>query len=129
MKKKVNNTKPSEKQKKAVNNIIENRGNVSKSMRDAGYTDATAKNPSNLTDSKGFEQLCVDAGLTDQFLIECLEEDIRLKPQNRKGELELGVKMRGLVTEKIDHTSKGERMTMTTFLTELNGNNKEDIKK
>ena len=45
---------PTEKQKQAVVKIIENHGNISKSMREVGYTDATAKNPCNLTDSKGY---------------------------------------------------------------------------
>ena len=37
-----------EKQKQAIENIVENRGNVSKGMRDAGYAEKTAKNPKNL---------------------------------------------------------------------------------
>ena len=51
---KQHKTKPSVKQKKAITNYIENHGNASKAMRDAGYTEATAKNPSNLTKSKAF---------------------------------------------------------------------------
>ncbi len=42
-------------QKKAIANLVENRGNVSKSMRDAGYPFVTAKNPKNLTESKAFK--------------------------------------------------------------------------
>ena len=44
------------KQKKAVKAIIENHGNVSKGMLEAGYTPATAKNPKNLTSSIGFKE-------------------------------------------------------------------------
>lgn len=47
---------PTIKQKIAVKKIIENRGNVSKSMREAGYTESSAKNPSNLTDSAGYKE-------------------------------------------------------------------------
>lgn len=45
------------KQKKAADLLMENHGNVSKSMREAGYTEASAKNPKNLTESKGFAEL------------------------------------------------------------------------
>lgn len=81
------------KQKRALDKIIENRGNVSKSMVQVGYTPATAKNPKNLTESKGFIELCTELGLTDTFLTEALIEDIKAKPQNRKPELELGFKV------------------------------------
>ena len=45
------------KQKRAVKKIVENRGNISKGMREAGYSKATAKNPKNLTESKSWEKL------------------------------------------------------------------------
>ncbi len=60
------------KQKKAVQRIIENHGNVSKAMREAGYTDATAKNPSNLTESKGFKKA------SDPFVQQMIAERQRL---------------------------------------------------
>lgn len=41
-------------------------------------------------------------GLTDDFIMKCLEEDIRLKPQNRKAELELAVKVKGKLTDKTE---------------------------
>ena len=44
------------KQKNVVAKIIENRGNISKSMRDVGYSKQTAKNPKNLTESDGFAE-------------------------------------------------------------------------
>lgn len=93
---------PTEKQKKAVERIIENHGNVSKSMREAGYTDATAKNPKNLTESDGFEELCKNCGLTDELILESLVDDIKAKRKNRKPELELGAKIRGLLKERTD---------------------------
>ncbi len=45
------------KQEAAVKVIVENHGNISKAMKEVGYTDATAKNPSNLTNSLGFKEL------------------------------------------------------------------------
>ena len=83
------------KQKKALAKIIENRGNVSKAMREVGYRPATAVNPKNLTDSDGFQELCNDYGLTNDLLIKSLVSDIKKKPKNRKPELELGFKVKG----------------------------------
>lgn len=45
------------KQEKAIANVLENNGNVSRAMIDAGYSPATAKNPSMLTTSKTWEKL------------------------------------------------------------------------
>lgn len=45
------------KQKLAVKKMVENGGNASKAMRDAGYSPMTAKSPSKLTESKGWNEL------------------------------------------------------------------------
>jgi hypothetical protein len=97
-----------EKQKLAIDKIVENRGNVSKAMREAGYSPATAKNPSNLLDSKGFMELMDERGLTDSLIIDALVEDIVSKPGNRTAELQLAVKMRGRQVDKLDMTTNGK---------------------
>ncbi|MEA3431451.1 MAG: hypothetical protein U9R01_02055, partial [candidate division WOR-3 bacterium] len=79
-----------------------NRGNISKSMKEVGYEENTCKNPSNLTESKGFKQICKEIGLTDDFITQCLVDDIADKPRNRQPELALAAKMLGLLTDKID---------------------------
>ena len=61
------------KQKKVLEKIMENRGNVSKSMREAGYSQATAKNPKNLTSSKGWKEL-IEEFLPDEELLESHRE-------------------------------------------------------
>lgn len=48
---------PTIKQKKAFDKIVENRGNVSKTMLEVGYNENTAKNPKNLTESDGWKEL------------------------------------------------------------------------
>ena len=48
---------PTEKQKAVIPRILENHGNISKSMREVGYEPSTADTPSNLTESKGYQQL------------------------------------------------------------------------
>ena len=96
-----------EKQKLAVDKMVENGGIASKAMIDAKYSKNTAKTPSKLTESKGFKELCEERGLTDSLIVDALVEDIKLKPQNRKAELELGAKMKGLLVEKADVNVRG----------------------
>lgn len=98
------------KQKLAVDKIIENRGNVSRAMLDAGYTPATAKNPSNLTNSDGYKEL-METYLPDDMLLRALSDDIEEKKGNRKPELELAFKLKGKMVEKTDVTSQGEKIT------------------
>lgn len=95
------------KQQRAAEILVENGGNVSKAMRDAGYTDQTAKTPSKLTKSKGFMELMDDGGLTDELIIQSLVDDIRSKPGNRTTELMLAAKLRGRLT-KPQNDYKGE---------------------
>lgn len=84
------------KQKLAVDNIVKNSGNVSRSMIEAGYSPASANNPKALTDSKGFKQLMKEAGLTENLIATSLVEDIIAKPKNRIGELRLGSEILGM---------------------------------
>ena len=100
------------KQKKAVNKIIDNHGNVSKSMKEVGYTDATAKNPKNLTESKGFKQIYKEAGLTEELITQCLSDDIRDKPKNRKPELELGAKILKMTDNTLKLGSDGSEIVI-----------------
>ena len=87
------------KQKIAFDKVVENGGNVTKAMRDVKYAPATYNNPKVLTESKGWKQLCEQHGLTEEFLVSALVEDIKKKPQNRKAELELGLKIIGKLSE------------------------------
>ncbi len=100
------------KQKLAASKIVENRGNVSKSMRQAGYSPKTAKNPKNLTKSKGFAELCRRYGLTDSLLIRSLVADIKSKPGSRKQELELAAKLLGRLEKSVVPNEKSIDDTM-----------------
>jgi len=93
---------PTIKQKKAINKIIENRGNISKSMREVGYKESTCKNPRNLTESKGFKELCAEVGLTEELILKSLSDDIKSKPSNRVAELYLAAKIQGMLNNQID---------------------------
>ena len=64
------------KQKKAIVKVVENGGNVSKAMRDAGYSPATAKNPQKLTESQAFRIYMEKAGVTDEKLVGVLKDGL-----------------------------------------------------
>ena len=103
-------------QKEAFNKSMENYGNISKSMREVGYSKNTAKNPKVLTESKGFKELCDEAGLTDNFIIRCLTEDIEAKPRFRQQELSLAAKIKGLLSDKLDITSNNQQIKGFNFI-------------
>lgn len=94
-------------QKLALEKLVENGGNVSKAMIEAGYSPNTAKTPSKLTNSDGYAEL-MESYLPDDMLLRALADDIEKKEGNRKAELELAFKLKGKMTEKHDLTSKGE---------------------
>ena len=58
---------PTIKQKKAFKRTMENYGNVSKSMKEVGYSKNTAKNPKVLTESLGWLEL-MEEYLPDKLL-------------------------------------------------------------
>jgi hypothetical protein len=96
---------PTDKQIKAVNEMVGNGGKAQPAMRKAGYSENTINTPQKLTESKGFKQLCDECGLTEELIVGSLVADIKSKPQNRLGELGLGAKIKGLVTDKSENTS------------------------
>lgn len=54
-------------QKKAFKKIMENNGNVSRGMMEVGYSPQSAKNPKNLINSKGWQEL-MDEYLPDSLI-------------------------------------------------------------
>lgn len=61
------------KQKILAKRIVENRGNISKSMREAGYSDAYAKNPQQLTATQSWQDL-LEKVLPDSKITDKLDE-------------------------------------------------------
>jgi hypothetical protein len=57
------------KQRKAIAKIAENGGNVSKAMREVGYSPATASTPGKLTESVGYKEL-IEEYLPDLHLLD-----------------------------------------------------------
>ena len=99
---------PTKKQRDVVKRIVENHGNVSKSMEEVGYSKASAKNPKNLTESKGYLEALDEVGLTQELLTSSLTNDIKekgelpIEKRNRTRELELGMKARNMLGQSVD---------------------------
>ena len=111
-KKKTINTKPTNKQIKAVKEIVGNGGNITKAMNAAGYSKNTSHTPQKLTESKGFKQVCKEAGLTEELITQCLSDDIKAKPKNRKPELELGAKILKMTDNTLKLGSDGSEIVI-----------------
>lgn len=134
-----------EKQKKAISNVVENGGNVSRAMKDAGYSEQTAKNPSKLTDSKAWNEL-MDKYLPDKSLAKIHNEGLKAttnKPhlidrddkgrpvydyipeedyQTRHRYLDTAYKLKGkYAADKIEHS--GIILTLEKEIAEQNGLN------
>jgi len=92
---------PTQKQEKALDKILENPRSIGSAMREVGYSKNTAVHPKELTESKGFQQLLEEKGLTKSLIVESLVEDIKSKPGRRLGELQLGGEIVGIKKEVI----------------------------
>lgn len=86
-------------QRKAIANIAENGGVVSRAMLDAGYSPMTAQDPKKLTESKGYKELCEQHGLTPDLILASLVDDIKAKPKQRVGEMRLGADIIGMTKQ------------------------------
>lgn len=67
--------KPTQKQIRAFKKSVENGGNISKAMREAGYSLSTINNPNNLTDSDGWQML-LEIYIPDEKLAKKLNEGL-----------------------------------------------------
>ena len=118
---------PTIKQKKAFERVMENHGNISKSMREAGYSEVTAKNPKNLTKSPVWEEM-INEYLPDELLLKVQveglgatviktsfsEPDKEVKDfPTRHRYLETALKIKGHLKEKIEH---GGNITLNTLI-------------
>lgn len=84
-----------QKQKKAIANMAENGGNVSKAMRDAGYSAISAATPKKLTESVAFKSIA-----------EQIPDDLLVK-----------VHLEGLNAKQFKHSPEGELMQLDDFST------------
>jgi hypothetical protein len=67
------------KQLMAAKLTLDNQGNVSKAMKQAGYSPAMVKNPQSLTRSKGWQEAMEQAGITPGRLMKKLNKGLDAK--------------------------------------------------
>jgi len=102
---------PTLKQEQTVKDLLENTGKpISRAMLDNGYSPATAKNPCELTESKGWKEL-LEKYLPDEKLLKKHDEALEAKKWNdftgereedhsiRLKAIELGYKLKGKLNE------------------------------
>ena len=80
-----------ERQRKALAKVLENGGNVSKAMKESGYSDAMAKNPHKLTQSLAFQHYMQEAGVTDESLVSVLKGGLNANKVTTAGDSSVDV--------------------------------------
>src|SRR3989344_1649975 len=98
---------PTHKQKLVASKIVDFSGNVSKTMRSVGYSPKTAKNPRNLTNSKGWRELMKEY-LPDEIVVRKHRELLEAKRIYR-------IRKKGKVvieTEELDTQSVGKALEL-----------------
>ena len=95
------------KQIKAVNKLVGNGGSITEAMREAEYSENTLNTPQKLTESKGYKELLIKHGLTEDLIVGALVEDIKSKPGKRLGELQYGGELIG-INKEITEPDKGD---------------------
>ena len=98
--KKKYNIKPKPAHRMVAEILKDNRGSLKDAMITAGYSEVTAKTPQNVTESKGFQAVMNECGLTESFIASALYDDIRKKPQRRVKELELAAKIKRMTANE-----------------------------
>lgn len=102
------------KQREAAKILSENVGKpLGQIMREVGYSEITSLTPQRLTDSVGFKEACEQFGLTNELILSALTEDIKNKKGNRKGELELGAKIKGMLVERSENKNTNLNISLS----------------
>ena len=115
------------KQKKALDLLVGNGGNVTKAMRDAGYSENTANTPQKLTESDGWQEL-LEEYLPDSLLMKVHKEGLEAtRNGGEAGEvpdyavrhryLDTGLKVKNKYpVQKVDLTTMGEKIVDVTYV-------------
>lgn len=130
------------KQREVFKKMVENGGNMGKIMREAGYSEAMAKNPHKITQSKGFREILEQYGLDDVTLFkkhkELLESKKIIRTFNKDGlkieteeinpivakALDMAYKVKGLYAPEKMVAMVGGVASISQLLDELEEKNK-----
>ena len=95
---KVSGTYRQRKAAKIVSEVLRNNTTITKGqvLQQAGYSLEQSKKPQDVMQSQGFLVEMAKLGLTKEFVVSALQEDIALKPQRRAFELSIAGKWLGL---------------------------------
>lgn len=96
--KKPYKVKTKERHKRVLANMVDNGGNMRKAIAKENYSKAVQDTPSKITETRSFKELMAEQGLTNEYLNECLKNDIDSKSQ-RFQELQLAYRLSGALTE------------------------------
>lgn len=107
-----------ERQKKAIAKVLENGGNVSKAMKESGYSAAMAKNPQKLTQSQAFQKYMEEAGVTDRKLVEVIKDGL-----NASKTVVMGKEEDSFVDIQPDHPTRHKFLETTLKLKGLSKDN------
>ena len=105
---KVNQVEPTEMQKKAAENVLQQKlagGNINKgkALLAAGYSISTSKAPALITKSKGYRQYLDKHGLNEDRVAGLIAEDIANLPAgDRFPYIKLMAQMFGMLEAKVD---------------------------
>ena len=124
------------KQKKAIERVVENGGNVSQAMIDVGYSPNTAHTPQKLTESDGWKEL-LNEYLPKSLVME--KHRALLNKKDKDGDIDvvavkagvdMGHKIWGTYApEKKDITTLGDKLPSGFDIQELADRMAEEIKK
>jgi len=101
------------KQKKFVRGVFKNVGrgekkSLGKIARESGYSEGSSEQPGRIIRAKGTRDLANKLGITEQFLLTCLKEDIKAKKGDRGRELDMGFKIHGSYAPEKHEIEPGE---------------------
>jgi hypothetical protein len=113
-------------QKRVIKEVLENGSSMHKAMLKAGYSEAYAKQPGKLAESKTWEEL-LERDLPDDLLTETAKKGLKSVSYGITGKkrpdwnarqkyLETSLKMKGRLVDRHDLTSEGEKIVGFTFV-------------
>ncbi len=100
---------PSNKLKSYLSNRVKNLSKKESALK-AGYSKNTAESAKNAIESTKNYQKLLKKYISKDKILKALDEDIDKKPQNRHSELQLASKIQGMLSDKIDITTKQEQI-------------------
>jgi len=101
---------PSKRMRKYVDNRAKGMDKKQSALK-AKYAPSVATSAKAVIESKKSYEMLLQEYLPDSLILGALEDDIKGKPRYRQSELALAAKIKGMLSDKLDITSKGLAIT------------------